>query len=1476
MPPQGARVLDALIERLYNALARGAAINCYPGNSRQRIDFSLLGKLAGDQPPSALLQALLSPDEKVALKPDIENLPPKPAADADPEPAPQRRKREQMEQRARILRKLSVIASDADSYHKDTGSYVLYVGYPLLSIPQAARRTRGGPARILAPLAFVPVGIKVSQGARPSLRLTCMEKGADRVIPNAALKTWVERQLEAPYPDDLFEDEEGTDPAREVQEITEHVAEAMGIADPPDLTDWPIEPVPELSDLPPNPAILPCAVLGLYHLRNQSIIRDMEELQGMPALPDTVAPFVSLSESLIDLGENAYEGEVAPDTTAMPAASDEYLVDLADPCQRRAVVRARNTRGLVVHGPPGTGKSQTITNMIGDFLARGQRVLLVCEKRTALDVVKYRLDAKGLGHLCAVVHDAQRDRTALYKGIRDDLEMLTDLQPPADAERPLARANKEIDRVLGELREAFTDLAARDERSGLGLQDLVGHWLATGAEQPKDEELAAVDLDDLLSREGEVRGLYGRLTEADFDDNAWRGRCALSLDDFLAADPERSRKALDRCIELARRLEAKETADLPTFEVAKPLADQREAYRWVADHLKGAAKEVPENLRRTVAEMPEAKLRDLRRDLEDLGPARALAGRPPAADLALAYQASPMTPDDVARASTALSTYLVECHGALGFLKFGPKRAAGKVLAPLGLRLSPENAEKAKAFLETIHGKNLLRAFVQRRLPQADPSDGRLLTQVEHLERLISLRLEVGKRAPAMASLAQAAIPSTEKSLETAERLERAVSQIDGIEACDKALGASGLLNETARDSFRQKLYHHRPIADDLGKLKEDLERLEPLLRFEEESSHLSPALNRALKACADDGLDPMAAWNRVVSSVYYATAKALVAASKGLTRFDPSRIEGNFARLAELEAEKRGLVAQQIAAQWAKRQKDRLLATGGSRLNSTGADLRRRLMLRGKNASRIREMVYSGRGVEGGDPLFDMRPVWMTSPETAAQIFPLEPFFDAVIFDEASQCRLEEGLPVLVRGRNIVIAGDTKQLPPTSFFQAAPISSTDALELESANEDELFQSQQAEIEDLLSASLNIEIEQSYLDVHYRSASPDLIAFSNEAFYNSRLQAIPGHPNNRRLEPALQLHNADGVVENRQNEIEADRVVELVKGLLRREDPPSIGIVSFNLPQRDLIEEKLNAAAEDDTEFRAALAASRDRMGSGSFEGLFVKNLENVQGDERDYIIISTTFGPNAQGKFYRRFGPLGMAGGERRLNVIVTRARLQVDLVTSIPATVYRSAASEKVPEGKRPNGAWYLMRYLALAESLQSLYAHRDRQRLEELEAGAPPWDPEEGPEIAPAPKTHEQALEPAIERWPTRAPSSLGEALAKRLLAERKRGTMLYYGNEGFAVDMALTHPQRPENVTVGVLIDGTRYARAQDPVEWDAFRRGILEGQGWDLQRVWSPRFLRDPKGTVRALLKASGKYEEESPRMGTEAEPDGGE
>ncbi|MGE3182976.1 MAG: AAA domain-containing protein, partial [Phycisphaerae bacterium] len=327
----------------------------------------------------------------------------------------------------------------------------------------------------------------------------------------------------------------------------------------------------------------------------------------------------------------------------------------------------------------------------------------------------------------------------------------------------------------------------------------------------------------------------------------------------------------------------------------------------------------------------------------------------------------------------------------------------------------------------------------------------------------------------------------------------------------------------------------------------------------------------------------------------------------------------------------------------------------------------------------------------------------------------------------------------------------------------------------------------------------------------------------------------------------VSLIRVDGIYENRTNEREAQRVCELVRELLDQKKPPSIGIACFNVSQRDLIAERLDELALHDEKFAAKLADARSRSDEGEFRGLFVKNLENVQGDERDHIIISTTYGPDPKGRFYRRFGPLGMAGGGRRLNVLVTRAKERVHVVTSIPRSQYETLPP--IPEGQNAAGGWLLFAYLQFADRLTDAFAAIEPAKNTATLFGAMPH----GGDV--------------------KHPSRFAAALAQQLAANGGQAASPW-GNDGFCIDVAYQRSGAQQAAhsgngatngngaarsrlaaddVLGVLCDFNRYKGSDDPVDWEIYRTGIFNMLGWQCRRVWTPTFVRDAEGVVKTLV-----------------------
>ncbi|MEZ0299652.1 MAG: AAA domain-containing protein [Candidatus Methylacidiphilales bacterium] len=617
---------------------------------------------------------------------------------------------------------------------------------------------------------------------------------------------------------------------------------------------------------------------------------------------------------------------------------------------------------------------------------------------------------------------------------------------------------------------------------------------------------------------------------------------------------------------------------------------------------------------------------------------------------------------------------------------------------------------------------------------------------------------------------------------------------------------------------------------DAIGGFREYLPVLEDSVRLTCRLEEMPPPLHPILEDAIAHGMDWKRAEPEMLAAALSHEIQEKIRTNTEFARIDTARVESAFAELLDGTARKQDLVRSLVAQQWRSRAKARLLAMAGTRLNSIGAALRQRLFVRGKNAMKLRQMLAAGAETEGGDPIFELCPIWMASPSTVAQIFPRVGIFDVIIFDAASQCRLEEALPVLLRGKRVVVAGDPKQLPPTRFFEQTLADSDDTAP---ETTDEVFEHVQGEAEDLLTATLNLDVEEAFLDVHYRSNNEALIAFSNDSFYSSRLQPIPAHPKNRTAKVPIQLIRVDGVYKDRTNEEEARAAARLVNELLDSATPPSIGIACFNITQRDTILDALDKLAAEDPAFADRLQRARKRRGRDSFEGLFVKNLENVQGDERDHMVISTTFGRSPEGQFRRNFGALSRAGGERRLNVLVTRARQAIHLLTSIPRTEY--LVPEDFENARAKSGRHFLYDYMRFAENLESKFN-----------------------EYQDALETAQRNVIPECHARRTSSPSGIAEGIGKALLAQHEIGSTLYWGTDGFCIDAALTHPELPADVTICVLADFTRFRKTPDPILWEQFRTIVLASQGWQLHCIWSPALFRDPTKVVTQISDAHDK------------------
>ncbi|QDU39206.1 hypothetical protein Mal4_35430 [Maioricimonas rarisocia] len=434
---------------------------------------------------------------------------------------------------------------------------------------------------------------------------------------------------------------------------------------------------------------------------------------------------------------------------------------------------------------------------------------------------------------------------------------------------------------------------------------------------------------------------------------------------------------------------------------------------------------------------------------------------------------------------------------------------------------------------------------------------------------------------------------------------------------------------------------------------------------------------------------------------------------------------------------------------------------------------------------------------------LMRLKPCLMMSP-LAVSTYLQNPdlVFDLVIFDEASQVRPFDAVGAIYRGRQLVVAGDQRQLPPTNFFERMGAEEDEA----AADEEGIVMS---EYESILDICLSLQVSRKRLRWHYRSKREPLIAFSNHYFYNNDLVTFPSVFDVDGQTAVSHVYVPDGCWKSGGgggiNEIEAQRTAELVFEHFRNSPHKSLGVITFNQRQQLAVDDCLQELRKVRPEYESHFDTDRA-------EPLFIKNLENVQGDERDVILMSLGYGFDQHGKFHRRFGPLAREGGERRLNVAVTRAREQIILVSSI-------RSHDLDVSGLTHVGPKLLKAYLEFAErGVETLGAQREVDADAEFDS---PFEQE------------------------------VYEAL-------RRKGLQVHtqVGCGGYRIDLAIVHPQRPGSYVLGVECDGVAYHSSRTARDRDRLRQEVLEnGLGWRIVRVWSTDWIASPHSQVQRVLAA---------------------
>lgn len=965
--------------------------------------------------------------------------------------------------------------------------------------------------------------------------------------------------------------------------------------------------------------LYPEAVLGIFPQAGSQLVPDYLHLLNAENFSDLEEFFLRHNKTTIDgvTLDHQYDHwkEVREEKLYTPFTLDVW--------QENAIRVVKTGQSIVVQGPPGTGKSQLICNLMADAIASGKRVLLVCQKRAALDVVYKRLKEIDLENFLGLVHDFRNDRRVIYDKLCRQIEKIEDYKARnrsidiIQMERRFFQVSRRIDQICEELEE-FRQTLYDETACGISVKEL---YLTSFPERPTinvKQEFQYFNfqrLGDFL-RKLKTYSFYAAKFER--EDYAWCMRKPFTH--FHADDKKRIVDTIH---------------NIPAYqEVVAGKIEQLIGTRLNLEYCQSFYAREDDII----------GMITVLKDDETYGYFQSMVGQKD-------EETSLLWLSNVERV-------LLNCYPEEGPEKTLPSTRLGEFQLVLHQRM---NARRNLIRLLRWELFSAHKAWIKQVLDENGLQYNRKGLRI--LERKLDNRLNLEHHATALRAKSWLRdFPISYEREEWKNWFQRAKMAIRGKLIFNSLREVKDAINpeKLSRSEFKQLLYDLLKVVKEVpGRKSEWLNDLTP---YQIRQIIIEPSSAAEFEKTLKKDFDSLCEYDQLKESLpkyehdiiiklydhvkqwNYDLMEQLLQNSLRLAWIDYIEAKYPLLRIvSSLKIEELQAELQQLMKEKQRLSKEIVLLRARERVSEDIEynRLNNRITYRDLHhqASKKRKVWPLRRVItEFKEEVFRLIPCWMASPEAVSAIFPMVELFDLVIFDEASQCFAERGIPSMYRGSQVLIAGDNQQLKPYELYQLRWDDGTEAPDLE--------------VDSLLNLSERY-LSTVHLQGHYRSQSLELIDFSNKHFYGERLQLVPDRDLLNKQKPAMEYVKVDGTWEGKVNTLEAETVIETVMRLLKKTPAQEIGIVTFNAPQQMLIMDMLEQRSLE--------------SGIPVPPTLFVKNIENVQGDEKDVIIFSIGYAPDKKGKVSLQFGSLNIQGGENRLNVAITRARKKIIIVSSL-----------------------------------------------------------------------------------------------------------------------------------------------------------------------------------------------------------------